>query len=197
MPTRPTQQPASVGHMQPPGLHAQQHFKLIELAPAHRHHPPKASPMFKLAGNEANASVDLRHGKLHADGGQAYDAVQTRNAWRCCTDQWSGCIDSGSDRGSGDTDGVRASKLEHAVEDVNSDVYLGRPAPVRVRAQPVTDHLLEARHRSLGSGALGVAGRSLPGHAAVFGNMLEVTGHAVWARSRPCRSAPHLSEAAR
>jgi len=56
---------------------------LLSLAPRSRPHHPgtqQEPPKFKLSGNEANASVDLRHGKLHADGGQAYDAVQTRNA---------------------------------------------------------------------------------------------------------------------
>jgi len=48
--------------------------------PAHPCEFSGQPPKFKLSGNEANASVDLRHGKLHVDGGQAYDAVQTRNA---------------------------------------------------------------------------------------------------------------------
>ncbi len=55
-----------------------------------------------------------------------------------------GRVDPSSDRGSNDANGVRASQLQHAVEDVNSDVDLGRPALVRVRAQAVADHLFEA-----------------------------------------------------
>jgi len=58
---------------------------------------------------------------------------------------------------SGDTDGVRASQFQHAVEDMNGDAYLGRLALVGVRAQTVADHLLEARQARLGFGALGVA----------------------------------------
>jgi len=62
--------------------------------------------------------------------------------------------------------------FQRAVEDMDSDLHLGRPALVRARAQPVTNHLLEARHTRLGSGALDVAWRCLSGHAAVLGDWL-------------------------
>ncbi len=52
---------------------------------------------------------------------------------------------------SGDADVVRGSKLYHAVERVDGDVYLGRAPFVRARAQPVADHLLEPADRRLGS----------------------------------------------
>ncbi len=61
-----------------------------------------------------------------------------------------GRVDPSPDRGSSDADGVRASQLQHAVEDMDSDAHLGRLASVGVRAQAVADHLLEARHTCLG-----------------------------------------------
>src|SRR4029079_10725882 len=76
--------------------------------------------------------------------------------------------------GSGEADVVRASQLQHAIEHVDSDVHLGRPALIRVRAQPVADHLFPSRDGSLGPGALRVPGRPLPGPAALLGDMLEV-----------------------
>jgi len=48
-----------------------------------------------------------------------------------------GRIDPSPDRGSGNSDGVRASQLQHAVDDMDSDVHLGRLAFVGVRAQSV------------------------------------------------------------
>ena len=62
------------------------------------------------------------------------------------------------------------SQFQHAVEDMDGDLHLGRPAVVGVRAQSVADHPLEARDRGLGPGMLGVAGRRLPSHAAVLGD---------------------------
>ncbi len=53
---------------------------------------------------------------------------------RCCMGRRDGRVEPSPDRGSCDADGVRAPQLQHAVEDMDSDVYLGRPALVRVRA---------------------------------------------------------------
>src|SRR5215208_4209863 len=61
----------------------------------------------------------------------------------CCTDQGCGRSDPNPVLGSCDADGLRASQLHHAVEDVDGDVHLGRPTLVRVRSQPVSDHALE------------------------------------------------------
>jgi len=44
--------------------------------------------------------------------------------------------------GSGNADRDWASQPQHAVERMDGDVHLGRPAPVRARAQPVADDLL-------------------------------------------------------
>src|SRR4051794_9414307 len=76
--------------------------------------------------------------------------------------------------GSGNADVGRASQLQHAVEHVDSDVHLGRPTLLRMRAQPVADHLLPFRNGGLGLGAFRVPGRPLPGSAPVVGDMLEV-----------------------
>src|SRR5215207_5550131 len=65
---------------------------------------------------------------------------------------------------SGDADGVGASQLQHAVEHVAGNVHLGRPTLIRMRSQPVADHLLPSRDGGLGPGALRVPGRPLPGH---------------------------------
>src|SRR3954447_22490623 len=76
--------------------------------------------------------------------------------------------------GSGEADVARASQVQHAIEDVGGDVHLGRPTLLRMRAQPVADHLLPSRNGGLSSGARRVPGRPLPGPAPVVGDMLEV-----------------------
>ncbi len=48
---------------------------------------------------------------------------------RCCRDRRDGRAAPSPDRGSGDADGVRASELQHAVEDVDGDLHL---EPLRV-----------------------------------------------------------------
>ena len=92
----------------------------------------------------------------------------------CCLDQ--GCRRSYPNPrcGSGDTDGDRASKLQHAVEDMEGDIHLGCPAPVRARAQAVTDHLLEPADSRFGPGSLRVAGGVLPGCPSVFGDAVQM-----------------------
>src|ERR671929_249511 len=75
---------------------------------------------------------------------------------------------------SGDADVVRASQVQHAIEHVGGDVHLGRPTLIRMRAQPVADHLLPSADRSLGPGAFRVPGRPLPSHAPVLGDVLEM-----------------------
>jgi hypothetical protein len=42
-----------------------------------------------------------------------------------------------------DADGLRASKLEHAVQSVDADGDLGRAAGFSPRAQPVADHAFD------------------------------------------------------
>ncbi len=74
-------------------------------------------------------------------------------AWPCCSDQRAERIGPNPCPGSGDANRVRASQPKHAVQHMNSNVHLRRAALVRVRAQPVTDDLLVARHSRLSSGA--------------------------------------------
>jgi len=62
------------------------------------------------------------------------DLVDIANLGRCCVGRRDGRVDPSSDRRSNDANGVRASQLQHAVEDVNSDVGIvnlavGRLAP--------------------------------------------------------------------
>src|SRR5829696_2291922 len=76
--------------------------------------------------------------------------------------------------GSSDADIVRASELQHAVERMNGDVHLGRPTLVRVRAQPVADHLFPPPDGGLGPSAFGVPGPLLPSHAPVLSDTLEM-----------------------
>jgi len=54
--------------------------------------------------------------------------------------------------GSCDADGLRASQLQHAVQDHDGDVHLGGLTLVRARAQPVPDHALVAPDGGRGAG---------------------------------------------
>jgi len=63
-----------------------------------------------------------------------------------------GHVDPSPDRGSDDADGVRASKLAHAIEDMDYEAHVGRLAFVDVRAQAVANHVLEVRHARPESG---------------------------------------------
>src|SRR3954454_24121547 len=93
------------------------------------------------------------------------------------------CMDQGCGRhapypvlGSYDADGLRASQLQHAVQDLDLDrhVHLSRPTLVRTRAQPVPDHALEPANGCLGSGTPVISRRRLPSHPALLGDELDV-----------------------
>src|SRR3954451_20040649 len=75
----------------------------------------------------------------------------------CCTDQ--GCERNAPSPvlGSCDADGLRASQVQHAVQDLDRHVHLSRPTLVRTRAQPVADHPFEAADGGLGQGTTIVA----------------------------------------
>src|SRR3954468_5354605 len=92
----------------------------------------------------------------------------------CCTDQGCGRTDPFPVLGSCDADGLRASQLQHAVQDLDGDVHLGRPTLIRVRAQPVPDHALVAPDGGLSSGARVAARDLLPAHPARLGDELQV-----------------------
>src|SRR3954468_22800014 len=61
-----------------------------------------------------------------------------RADWPCCMDQWKGRTHSYLVLGSCDADGLRASQLQHAVEDVD-----GKPRP----RSPDADPCVSAAHR--------------------------------------------------
>jgi hypothetical protein len=77
-------------------------------------------------------------------------------------------------RGSSDADIARASELQHTVKCMDGDVHLGRPTLVRVRAQPVTDHLFPPPDGGLGPSAFVVPGSLLPSQAPVLSDALEM-----------------------
>src|SRR3954470_5575774 len=91
-----------------------------------------------------------------------------------CTDQGCGRNDPYPVLGSCDAGGLRASQLQHAVEDIDRHVHLSRPTLIGVRAQPVPDHALEPADGGLGPGARIVARGLLPAHPALLGDELQV-----------------------
>src|SRR3954464_4848562 len=76
--------------------------------------------------------------------------------------------------GSSGADVLRASELQHAVQDLDRHVHLSRPTLIRTRAQPVPDHALEPADGGLGPGARVVARGLLPAHPARLGDELQV-----------------------
>jgi hypothetical protein len=82
----------------------------------------------------------------------------------CCMDRRVGCKQPRPNLNSCDADGGRASKLQHPVQDPDSDDHLGRPTAVLARAyppsrarSPVADHPLVAPDVGLDPAALVVA----------------------------------------
>src|SRR4051794_41325862 len=71
--------------------------------------------------------------------------------------------------GSGDADILWASEVQHSVQHVGGDRYLGRLTPVRLEAQPVTDDALPARYISLHQGAPVIPRHPLPAQAPALG----------------------------
>jgi hypothetical protein len=59
---------------------------------------------------------------------------------------------------SADADGVRASKIEHSVEDLGRDGDFSGPGVVAVEAQLIPDDLLPARELALDTGPLIIEG---------------------------------------
>ena len=73
-----------------------------------------------------------------------------------------------------DADGLRASKLKHAVQGMNGDGDLRRATPIRPRAQRIPDHSFEAADGGLHQGPTSVPGPLLPAHASMLGDALEM-----------------------
>src|SRR3954454_19969154 len=138
--------------------------------------------------------LGLSHKKksLRASEQDRPDVAQHRSRWRVwqrymdgerfvfiderpwCTDQGCGRYAPYPVLGSYDADGLRASQLQHAVQDLDRHVHLSRPTLVRTRAQPVPDHALEPAHGGLGPVARVVARDLLPAHSALLGDELQV-----------------------
>jgi hypothetical protein len=86
--------------------------------------------------------------------------------------------------GSSDADGVRASQLQHPVQDMNGDADLGRPTLILARAQSVTDDLLVAPDGGLNAAPFVVAGHLLPPDPAFLGNALKMAVALGWLTRR-------------
>src|SRR5438309_5096986 len=83
----------------------------------------------------------------------------------------------------------RPPKLQHAVQQRDSNGHLGRLPPFGPRAQRVTDHALVAADIGLHQGTPIVARCPLPAHAAALGDQLQVP--VALGRRGLCRSAWH------
>jgi hypothetical protein len=88
-------------------------------------------------------------------------------------------------------DGVRASQLQHPVQDMNAGADLGRPTLILARARPpsrarspVTDDLLVATDGGLYAAPFVVAGHLLPPDPAFLGNALEMAVALGWLTRR-------------
>src|SRR5688500_17931792 len=92
----------------------------------------------------------------------------------CCMGRRCGRTEPDPCSGSCDADVVRAPELEHAVQRVGGDAHFGRLAPIGLRAQPVADDALPARHVGLHQSAPVVPRGPLPAHAAALGDASEM-----------------------
>jgi len=99
--------------------------------------------------------------------------------------------------GSDNADVAWASEIQHAVERLDGDRHLGRPALIYMRAQLVADDLFPSVHGGFDPGTLVVSRRILPCHAPVLGDVrrtsrFDVLQVAVPLRGRSCsRFRPH------
>src|SRR5271157_3845869 len=73
-----------------------------------------------------------------------------------------------------DTDRLRASKLQHAIQCTDCDANLSRSARIRARPQCVPDHAFVSTDIGLNQRTPVVARRFLPGHSAALGNELQM-----------------------
>src|SRR5208283_1372688 len=73
-----------------------------------------------------------------------------------------------------DTDRLRASKLQHAIQRTDCDANFSRSARIRARPQCVPDHPFVSIDIGLNQRTPVVARRFLPGHSAALGNELQM-----------------------
>src|SRR4051812_12828382 len=69
-----------------------------------------------------------------------------------------------------DADVLRAPEVQHAVQNIGGDGYLGRLSPLRLRAQPAANNAFPARDIGLHQSTPVVSRRPLPAHAAALGD---------------------------
>src|SRR3954464_14473311 len=69
-----------------------------------------------------------------------------------------------------DADVLRAPEVQHAVQNIGADGYLGRLPPPRLRAQPPANNAFPAPDIRLPPTPPVVSRRPLPAHAAALGN---------------------------
>ncbi len=74
-----------------------------------------------------------------------------------------------------DADGLRASKLKHAVEGTNCDGDLSCATPIRPQAQRIPYHAFKPADGSLHQGSTAVPGCLLPAHTSMLGYALKMS----------------------
>jgi len=94
-----------------------------------------------------------------------------------------------------DTDRLRASKLQHAIQRKDCDADFSRSARIRTRPQCIPDHPFVSIDIGLNLRTPVVAGRLLPGHTAALGNELQMP--VALRRRRLGRLAQHTSRTRR
>src|SRR4051794_31286794 len=67
-------------------------------------------------------------------------------------------------------DVLRAPEVQHAVQNIGGDGYLGRLSPLGLRAQPAANNAFPARDIGLHQSTPVVSRRPLPAHAAALGD---------------------------
>src|SRR4051795_2017890 len=100
------------------------------------------------------------------DAGPADTLLHDRRCGRTEPDPCSGLCDA---------DVFRASELQHSVQHVGCDGYLGRLSPVRLRTDPLADDALPARDIALHESAPVVPRCPLPAHAAALCNASQMS----------------------
>jgi Resolvase, N terminal domain len=93
---------------------------------------------------------------------------------RCCTDRRIVATSPYPHLASGNTDGDRASQLQHAVQDIDGDTNFGGATLVLMKARPIVDHLFISADGGLYPAACRIARRLLPADPAFVGDALQM-----------------------
>ena len=123
-------------------------------APAHKSDANDARSLAQIVrtGWYREVAVKSLDGQLV----RALITARQRVAWRRKRQKWPHPLRLVRRRGR-----IRASKIEHSVEDLGGDGDLGVPSLVAVEAQPVTDNLFPARELALDTSPLMIAAVTL------------------------------------